>query len=377
MSTSTPRKFFETAASDDAQKRHITVIGGMNLDHVQARDVDLPYGADAKYAASDPVYQKFKAEADAAPELNSYTALGGGGANTAIVLSELNRIFGDTVEVTLMTKIGENGLSSVIKEEHLGGIDILDLAAGQETKVPVNEITCFQSGRLIGRQSSFDFNSVSVGAAELSTMDTILAGTDLVMIQTKLPDLAMHGAQTAYSLSIPVVVDFGNHDSPKDLLDFASFALLPAEHKFPDMNSEDPQALLERAYQHVQKNNGYAAVSSADTITQRISAAQDGARGLIPSLTINKVDTLGAGDTRDGAFCFFLLRGDEPDTALRKANIIASLSCEYYGRDWTVHLAERLKAFPEFQEDGLYSPSNDNAETAPAPLDIQNGTAPE
>ncbi len=48
------------------------------------------------------------------------------------------------------------------------------------------------------------------------------------------------------------------------------------------------------------------------------------------------VDTVGAGDVLHGAFCYFLLRsGGDFRESLRRASVLASLSCRSFGtRQW-------------------------------------------
>ena len=51
----------------------------------------------------------------------------------------------------------------------------------------------------------------------------------------------------------------------------------------------------------------------------------------IPAKTVNLVDTTGAGDTFNGAFCVRITEGDSMKEALRFANAAAGLSTEKFG----------------------------------------------
>ncbi len=51
----------------------------------------------------------------------------------------------------------------------------------------------------------------------------------------------------------------------------------------------------------------------------------------IPVPQVDALDTLGAGDVLHGAFCYYLAEGFDRREALRRAAIIASGSCCYFG----------------------------------------------
>lgn len=305
----------------------ILVVGGTNIDDVIFLDQDLPLDGKTNAAYSARM-------------------IGGGGANVAISLQILGKIFQNPPEVTLCTKLGQNAETpQILHDLAAGGIKTLDMFAPYSTTSAHNTVIAHKQGRSILRLGAFNHAAPAIPPEEQLALKAAVARADLVFVQTKHPRIAMMAAAWAAEKNIPVVVDFSNKECPDSLLDYAGFALLPAEFRFSGMAQDSGEkALLD----HVAARVPYAAISDASKATLRSAAGQ---YAHIPSSTVETKDSLGAGDLRDAAFCFFLLRDNAPDTALRKANIIASLSCEYYGREWADALGERLQSFPEFADD--------------------------
>lgn len=309
--------------------RNIVVVGGTNIDDVIILDQAMP--SDAKV---DPVH--------------SDKGLGGGGANSAIGIKKLARIFGDNrIDVTLITKIGHASEKDFVQNAlaHNENITLMDAIENRPSEIPHNTVVSHAAGRAIFRRKAFNHAAVALSDNADTRIEQAVAKADLVLIQTKHARIAQIAADAAKPLGVPVVVDFSNQECPDMILDAADYALLPAEFRFTDMpDNANEDDLLSKVSARVP----YAAISDANKNTRRI---WDGEESSIESLSVTTRDSLGAGDLRDAAFCFFLMRDDDPDIALRKANIIASISCEYYGRTWESDLAERLKDFPEFDQD--------------------------
>ena len=308
------------------EDKNVVVVGATNLDDVLYVNDSLP--------------QDGKIDADHQCKL-----LGGGGMNTAIGIALLNQVFGSSITTTLCTKIGQNAQTAeVLNDAAAFDINVVDAFADHSTQMPNNTVIAHKGGRSIIRRTNFNHASFPVSAEREQEIRSAVEHASLVFLQTKHPRIAMIAANAAQEFDIPLVVDFSNNDCPESLLENADYALLPAEFRFSDMpNDNDPMSLLGRVGGTVP----YTVVSDASKPSLRM---QDQNVGVIYSHNVTTRDSLGAGDLRDAAFCYFLLRDDAPDCALRKANIIASISCEYYGRDWVDELADRLKKFPEFDQ---------------------------
>lgn len=310
------------------KKKNIVIVGGTNIDDVIILDGAMPQ--DAKVS---PAY--------------SNKSLGGGGANSALALRILGRIFEQDDDLTLITKIGHGKENQFVSDvlNHGENITTIDAIKGQYAEVPHNTVISHTGGRAIFRRAEFNYAALAIEEDKELEIEKAVKDADLVLIQTKHPDIALMAAQKADAYNVPAVVDFSNKECPDILLAYCTFALIPAEFRFTAMpeNSSDHD-LLEYAGKHIP----YAAISDASKDTRR---AWNGQEARIPSLQVNTRDSLGAGDLRDAAFMYFLARENEPDEALHKANIIASLSCEYYGREWEHDLTARLKGFAIFDND--------------------------
>lgn len=312
--------------SDKTHK--IVVVGGTNIDDIIILDRDMPI--------DEKVSPAFASK-----------SFGGGGANSTIGLNILGRVFGQNNDLTLVTKIGQGKENNFTRDvfTHGENVDLVDAIIDQRAEVPHNTVISHHGGRAIFRLAEFNHAAVPLAADAEDKIREAIADADLVMIQTKHPRIAEISAKAANDVGAPVVVDFSNENCPDSLIGYATFALIPAEFRFRELAKDSS---VEDLYDYASMRIPYVAISDAGSDTIRSWHRQ---RDNIPSLKVETKDALGAGDLRDAAFCFFLLRDQNPDIALRKANIIASISCEYYGREWEQDLAERLKAFPEFADD--------------------------
>lgn len=308
--------------------KNIVVVGGTNIDDIIILDGRMPM--DAKI---NPDY--------------SAKGLGGGGANSALALKILNEVFNDDIDISLVTKIGYGKENQFVSEvlSHGSNIQLIDAIESQRAEIPHNTVISHEGGRVIFRRATFNHAAIELSPNAHDQIEAAIANADLVLIQTKHPRIAKIAADLAAANFVPAVIDFSNKECPTDIMHYASAILMPAEHVFTDM--KDGEDLLD----YVSANTAYdpyIVMSDSNKDTVRL---WNGERKNIASLSVHTKDPLGAGDLRDAAFAFFLVRENEPDVALRKANIIASLSCEYYGREWEKDLAARLQDFPEFDED--------------------------
>lgn len=308
--------------------KNIVVVGGTNIDDVIILDRDMPI--------DEKVTPAFASK-----------SFGGGGANSILALNILGRVFGQNNNLTLVTKIGQGKENNFTREVFTHGedVDLIDAIIDQHAEVPHNTVISHKQGRAIIRLAEFNHASVPLAADAQANIENAIAEADLVLIQTKHPRIAEIAAKAADNSGAAVITDFSNQEASSALLGHTTYGLIPAEFRFSDMPANSTEQDL---YDYVSLRLPYAAISDANKDTIR---SWNGERETVPSLTVQTKDALGAGDLRDAAFVFFLARDNDPDKALRKANIIASISCEYYGREWEHDLANRLQMFPEFSAD--------------------------
>ena len=145
---------------------------------------------------------------------------------------------------------------------------------------------------------------------------------DIILMPNEIPaETICYVAQEAHKASKTVVFNPAPvSETALQALEYISY-LTPNEHEaallFP---GEDLESLLA-------KQQGKLIV----TLGSEGAAAWDGKMLKIPARKAKVVDTTGAGDTFNGALCYALSNDYPLETALRFANIAASLSTEGFG----------------------------------------------
>lgn len=310
-----------------SKNKHLVVIGATNIDDVVYINDHLPLDGKISSAFSTKI-------------------LGGGGMNTAISLHLLNSVFNTDFDITLCTKIGKNTKTEpILNKTQQMNIHLIDVFSEHKITVPQNTVIAHKGGRSVIRRDEFNHASLPISPEYEQKIRDSIKDASAVLLQTRHPRISQIAADAAHAYNVPLVVDFSSPEGSETVLDHADYALLPADFRLKDMDAnDDATALLYK----VGKKVPYAVVSDANKASMRLHNQN---YADIPSHKVETIDSLGAGDLRDAAFCYFLMRENEPDTALRKANIIASISCTYYSRSWVNDMASRLQDFPEFDND--------------------------
>lgn len=307
--------------------KHLVVVGATNMDDVVFINDHLPL------------------DGKTTPEFST-KILGGGGMNSAIGLHLLNTIFNTDFAITLCTKIGDSpDTREILDETKRMNIDLVDVFSAHATTIQQNTVIAHKGGRSIIRRDEFNYASLPISPEYEQEIQASIKNATMVLLQTKHPRIAQIAAEAAHKENVSITVDFSSPSGLENILDYADYALLPADFRLSNMAAnDDAKALLYKVGEKVP----YTVVSDAHNPSMRLHNKN---YAEIPSNKVETLDSLGAGDLRDAAFCYFLMREDAPDTALRKANIIASISCGYYARSWAQDMASRLQAFPEFDND--------------------------
>lgn len=249
--------------------------------------------------------------------------IGGPATNAAVAFAALNG------RANLITAIGDNSFQSHFEKDFENcQVDVIDLLKNK-TVQPVLATVVTSSN---GERTIFTHNPAHI-EIELPVDELFnQLKPEVLMIDGFYPEQALAFCKEARTRNIPVVFDGGSWKShlPK-LLPFVDFAICSNDFIPPGCkNSETvfqflnqfniPNKVITRGgepllFQH-KKESGFIGISPVDV-----------------------VDTLGAGDFFHGAFCYYLLKENNFETALQKSVVLASHTCLFRGtRDWITKL---------------------------------------
>lgn len=241
---------------------------------------------------------------------------GGKGANQAVAISRLGE------SVTIFGCVGKDQYGKYLLE---------NLKSENVNVSHVKEIEEVESGMAIIMVSEND-NSIIVlpGANEYvdkkyidSIIDEILK-CDLIIMQNEIPmDTVEYVVEICYQNQLKVILNPAPAKKiSSELISKISY-LTPNEHEikliFENDNVED---ILKNYSEKVIMTEGDKGVKFAINSSEVINVA---------SRKSNVVDTTGAGDTFNGAFCVGLVKGKSLIECIKFANIAAGLSTEKFG----------------------------------------------
>ncbi len=248
--------------------------------------------------------------------LEQSIAAGGPATNAAITYSYLGN------KSKLVTILGVNSINHLIENDLTNyKVELLDLNKNKSSSAVVSSILVKQSN---GQRSVVSLNSTYNQVESIDLPDDLLMGIDLVLVDGHQIAISQ---QIIQKQTIPVVLDGGSWKAGLEiLLPHITYVICSADFYPPGC-------------QTIKEIFAYLQGFSIDYIA--ISQGQDpiiyyckGKYGEIPIKTIKAVDTLGAGDVLHGAFCHYIQEYDFV-SALQKASIIASKSCQSFGtRKW-------------------------------------------
>lgn len=336
----------------ESPSMNVLVVGGTTYDRVRIHS-KLEVLDDQKYVAD-----------------HAYDAPGGGGANVALTLKQMGEATGVPINVTLLTLIGRDSPGYHVRREvmeGLNGIDVRDMVANSDFRVPDNHILSFKKGRVVSKDPTVAgiFNECSTaldpGAAE--QVRHAVRKADMIILQSNNPvlaELAALEAERIYTEQgriIPVILDY-SVSSPEraNLLEktimASDYILAPAEAKLPGMDHSDGKN-GSSLFDGLARNYKASFVAVSDGAHPILCFDGKNTHAIEVTKVANNVDQLGTGDVRDAAFAYFLLQQDDPFLALRKASEIASFSIQYPGRNWIKDVKEYIANTPVFSEKPL------------------------
>jgi ribokinase len=316
-------------------------------------------------------YPNFKSVFNAAGVFDSkqnprkfYTQSGGSAINSRLAFQAIAQALGDHSTIYTCTKLGEDGKHNVNKGLVLREIDntgmgddtLMDAAFGQDGyTVPMNFIILNDNGAVVdpvkgrGILKKGDESVVSDSDTIKSEIETAVSKSDIVILHSRYPNLALYAAHAAKKYDIPVLFDcsetkpeIANELGP--ILELSDYVTAPADALAPGMTEPNADELFRRL-RDVHQCQNFAISNNNDPIR----VFTNGEEILVPVREVNAIDLLGAGDTRDAAMAVFLVQGESFRDALEKGSDIASLSIGYYGRKWVPHVQEHMTNSPLYQ----------------------------
>ena len=242
---------------------------------------------------------------------------GGKGANQAVAMARLG------AEVTMFGCVGDddNGRKLIdnLKKEQ---IDTAQIKILKDVPTGLAVITVAENDNVI---IVIGGANAKVDRAYIDSIKDSLKEYDLVVLQHEIPQDTVHYIIESCAVhEIPVVLNPAPaREVPLDIVEKVSY-LTPNEHEARLIFGDDAstEELLKRYPEKLIITQGARGVSFGTKEKEVIT---------VPAYKVNVVDTTGAGDTLNGAFCVRIAAGDDIESALKYANAAAGLSVEAFG----------------------------------------------
>lgn len=250
--------------------------------------------------------------------------VGGPATNASITFGQLGG------RATLVTSVGRHALASVVREElQRYSIQLIDLYLYPDfDDVPVISSI---SVKRTGERNIISANSTRVNALPVQIDDGILKEAGVVLVDGHYMQACQVWAEAAHARGTPVVLDGGSwKNGTQELLNSVDIAICSADF-FPPGCSTEEDVL------NYLKDCGVAniAITKGAEPVRYVSGV---ASGFVQVPQVEVVDTMGAGDTFHGAFCYYASIGRGFAEALGEAARVATESCRFRGtREWMKH----------------------------------------
>lgn len=265
-----------------------------------------------------------------ATALRQDVAGGGPALNAAVIFSMLGG------NATLVTRLGQGSISSVIREDLAShGVAVVDFAPTQYRPSVSTIIVDDSTGdrQIVSTDALEDSpERTTIGESEICATLEVLKRADVVHLDGHHPDLALAAARWGRSHVIPRVLDAGRWKPVmNELVPISSEVVCSGDFVIPTGNGDPVPWILAQGADFAAVTNGPAPVRWKTKDTQ----------GSVEMEKVHAVDTLGAGDFFHGAYSFARLfslshaGGWDPCSSLRFAAHIAALKCTHPGtREW-------------------------------------------
>lgn len=242
---------------------------------------------------------------------------GGKGANQAVAMAKL----GAQVEMFGCVGDDDNGrqmVANLVKN----GVETSHIKVAEGVPTGIAIITVGDNDNTIivvkGANGLVD-------RAYVDSVKDALLSYDMVVLQHEIPlDTVHYVVELCAEHGIPTVLNPAPAaEVPMDIFEKVTY-LTPNEHEAVLIFGKDrsTEELLKAYPEKLIITQGSRGVSTALKSGEVLN---------VPVRKANVVDTTGAGDTLNGAFCVRISQGDDIESALKYANTTASLSTEKFG----------------------------------------------
>jgi ribokinase len=245
---------------------------------------------------------------------------GGKGANQAVALARLG------ASVQMVGAIGDDMLGAGYRDILLTegvGVEGLRVATGRATGTASIEVTVKGENHIIIVGGAND----TVDAAFVAERRSIIEASGVLLLQLEVPLTAnLEAARIAKAKGIPVILDPAPaRKLPAEFLSLVSF-LTPNETEAAILSGEDTSTEdgIRKAANALMRSGVRTVVVKAG---KRGAYLVDGAMAKrFPTVDVEVVDTVAAGDSFNAGLAYALGRGDGIEDALRFANAVGALS---------------------------------------------------
>ena len=255
---------------------------------------------------------------------------GGKGANQAVAMAKLGaevEIFGCVGDDDNGRRMLDNLKSHGVKTDHIKILEGIPTGIAMIT-VGENDNTIVVVSGANGK----------VDRAYVDSIKEELLQYDMVVLQHEIPlDTVHYLVDFCYEKQISVVLNPAPAaEVSMDIIEKVTY-VTPNEHEAVLIFGDDlaTEELLKKYPEKLVITQGSRGVSTC---------LKDGRVLNVPARKANVVDTTGAGDTLNGAFCVRIAAGDSMEEALTYANVAASLSTEKFGAQTGMPRADEVTA---------------------------------
>lgn len=227
---------------------------------------------------------------------------GGKGANQAVAAARLG------ADVAFIGSVGADAVGDELREGlSAEGVDVARLASDPDAPSGLALITVDDEGENVIVVSPGA--NGRVGAGDIESATAVLAAADVVLLQLEIPVEAVMAAAALGGEALVVLNPAPARPLTRELLERVD-VLVPNRHELTELTgSSDPRSALDLPVPSVVVTLGGegAAIVADDGVV------------VVPSPSVDVIDTTGAGDAFCGALATFLALGDDIDTAVKKA----------------------------------------------------------
>jgi sulfofructose kinase len=268
---------------------------------------------------------------DAEPDIRSAPAKHVGGP-VLIALLLLARLGEDC---TLVTSLGKDEGGEIIK--HLAKREHVTLIPKMQKKTKVNTVLTSTN---TGQRKKLRGTTVHRKIKDLGR--NFIRQFDVIILDRHERD-AFYEVIKMKKPSAKIIIDPSTEISKftLDMIKYADYPIIPIEAVTPTYTRslENIDHVLARLYEWTQK----PLIITAGNIGSFI---YDGKQAeLLAPLTVNTVDTLGAGDVYRGAFAYGVIQGWDLKKTARFSNIVAALQCTRIGNAAALPTKEEMMQY--------------------------------